>query len=65
MDKERWVAQMSGPELHVFTLKFLALKKLFFSLFRVQKIISLIFIKKVIMQLFSADATVFSKKNFF
>ena len=34
---------MSGPDLHVFTLKFLALKK-------------------DIMQLFSADAIVFSKK---
>ena len=27
---------MSGPDLHVFTLKFLALKKLFFSLFQGQ-----------------------------
>ena len=30
--------QMSGPDLHVFTLKFLALKKPVFSLFRGQKI---------------------------
>ena len=29
--------QMSGPDLHVFTLKFLALKKLVFSLIRGQK----------------------------
>ena len=30
VDKEKWVAQMFGPELHVFTLKFLALKTLVF-----------------------------------
>ena len=29
--------QMSGPDLHVFTLNFLALKQLFFSLFCGQK----------------------------
>ena len=29
--------QMSGPDLHVFTLKFSALKNWFFSLFRGQK----------------------------
>ena len=29
--------EMSGPDLHVFTLKFLALKKLGFSLFRTPK----------------------------
>ena len=29
--------QMSGPDLHVFTLKFLALKKWFFSCFWGQK----------------------------
>ena len=50
--------QMSGPDIHVFTLKFLALKKQFFSLFRCQKF----FCKTGIMQLFSADAIVFSKK---
>ena len=56
---------MSGPDLHVFTLKFLALKKVFFSCFLGQKNF---FYKKGIMQLFSADAIVFSKKlkkNFF
>ena len=47
--------QMSGLDLHVFTLKFLALKKLvFFHFFGGHK--------KGIMQLFSADAIVFSTK---
>ena len=49
--------QMSGPDLHVFTLKFLALK----NLFRGQKK-NFIKYKKGIMQLFSTDAIVFSKK---
>ena len=55
--------QMSGPDLHVFTLKFLALKKLGFSLFRGQNFffIIIIYYKIGIMQLFSADAIVFSK----
>ena len=52
---------MSGPDLHVFTLNFLA-QKLFFSLFRGQKFFFIFFYKKGIMQLFSADAIVFSKK---
>ena len=34
--------QMSGPDLHVFTLKFLALKKVFFSCFRGQKKIQIV-----------------------
>ena len=54
--------QMSGPDLHVFTLKFLGLKILFFHFFGV-KIFLIFIIKKGIMQLFSADAIVFSKKN--
>ena len=41
---------MSGPDLHVFTLKFLALKNLEFSLFRGQNY------KEGIMQPFSVDA---------
>jgi hypothetical protein len=50
--------------LHSNSTQILALKKTFFSLFRVQKI----FKKrkkgeKGIMQLFSADSIVFSKKN--
>ena len=48
--------QMSGADLHVFTVKFLALKKCFFHVFGVKKI------KKGIMQLFSADPKIFSKK---
>ena len=55
--------QMSGPDLYVFTLKFLALKKQFFSLFRGQKFFFQNFYKKGIMQLFSADAIVFSLKK--
>ena len=47
---------MSGPHLHVFTLKFLALKKPVFSLFRGKFLIFFYFCKKGIMQLFSADA---------
>ena len=46
---------MSGLDLHVFTLKFLYLKNIFFSLFWAK-----IFCKKGIMQLFSEDAIVFS-----
>ena len=49
--------QMSGPDLHVFTLKFFALKKHFFSLFRCRKVKKK-FAKKSIVQLFSADAIV-------
>ena len=66
--KERWWLpqireQMSGPDLHVFALKFLALKKPWiFHFFRVKKNLRFFFYKKGIMQLFSADAIVFSKK---
>ena len=63
---------MSGPDLHVFTLKFLAIKKLFFSFFWGQKNFFLIFFCKKgfirvsvqcpltldFMQLFTADAIV-------
>ena len=56
--------QMSGPDLHVFTVKFLALKKAIFSCFRGQKKFKNFFYKKGIMQLFSADV-VFSKKCLF
>ena len=48
--------------LHIFTLKFhsnFSPKIMFFSLFRVQKI-DFFFCKRGIMQLFSADAIVFS-----
>ena len=48
--------QMSGPDLHVFTLKFLQPKKVLFS--GSKKII-----KNDIMQLFIADTIVFSKKS--
>ena len=54
---------MSGPDLHVFKLKFLALKKCFFHVFGVKKIKKKY--KKGIMQLFSADAIMFSKIFFF
>ena len=46
---------MSGPDLHVFTLEFLVLKKLvFFHFLGVKKKLKF-FYKKGIMQLFSAD----------
>ena len=54
--------QMPGPDLLVFTLKFLALKNFFFSLFRCQNKFKNIVYKKGVMQLFSADAIVFSMK---
>ena len=48
---------MSGPDLHVFTLKFLVLNNLgFFHFFGVKKIFEHLFYKKGIMQLFSTDA---------
>ena len=53
--------QMSGPDLHVFTLKFLALKKWVFHVFGVKKKLY----KKGIAQLFSADAIVFFGSIFF
>ena len=40
--------QMSGPDLHVFTLKFLALKNLVFSLSWGQKFFFLNFVKKIL-----------------
>ena len=52
---------MSGPDLHVFTLKFLALKKWVFHVFGVKKKLY----KKGITQLFSADAIVFFGSIFF
>ena len=53
---------MFGPDL-VFTLKFLALKKWVFFMFSGAKKISFFFFfLKDIMQLFSEDAIVFSKK---
>ena len=48
--------QMFGPDLHVFTFKFLALKKVFSGSKKPKK---KFFYKKGIMQLFSADAIVF------
>jgi hypothetical protein len=50
---------MSGHDLHLFTLKFLALKKVVFSCFQ-GKNNSKNNLYKGIMQLFSADAIVFS-----
>ena len=46
--------QMSGPDLNAFTLKFLALKEVVFTFQKKNY-------EKGIMQLFSADAVVFSK----
>ena len=58
--------QMSGPVLHVFTLKFHSnfspKKNWFFHFFGLKKKKFQKFFYKIIMQLFSADATVFSKK---
>ena len=54
--------QMPGPDLLVFTLKFLALKKWFLHVSGFKKKFKNIFYHKCIMQLFSADAIVFSKK---
>ena len=54
----RYWEQMSGPDLHVFTLKFLAIKKIRFLMFWGSK---KKFCKKAIMHLFSADSTLFSK----
>ena len=50
--------QMSGPDLHVFTLEFFALKKLFFICFWVKN--SKNMYKEGIMQLFIANVIVFS-----
>ena len=47
--------QMSGPDLHVFTLKFLALKKPGFSPIKYFSNILMTFVYLYSMQLFSAD----------
>ena len=52
--------QKSGPDLHVFTLKCLALKKLVFTPNTFQFFFFLTFVYLYSMQLFSADAIVFS-----
>jgi hypothetical protein len=53
--------QMPGPDLHVFTLKFLALKKLGFSPKKILSKKFLTFVYLFSMQLFSADPKIFSK----
>ena len=57
---------MSGPDLHVFTLKFVALKKTDFFTFSGSKKNLSFFYKKGIMQLFSVDAKgkLISKQNY-
>ena len=55
--------QMSCPDLHVFTLKFLALKKPVFSRIKNTYHVFLTFVYLYSMQLFSADPKIFSKKN--
>ena len=53
---------MSGPDLYVFTLKLLTLKRpCFFTFSGSKKNYIKKKLKKVLMQLFSADAIVFSK----
>ena len=57
--------QMSGPDLHVFTLKFhsnFSPKKSVFFTFSDSKKKFQNFFYKIVMQLFSADAIMFSKK---
>ena len=54
--------QMSGPDLHVFTLKFLALKKPGFSPIKYFSNILMTFVYLYSMQLFSSDPQIFSKK---
>ena len=55
--------QMSDPDLYVFTLKFLVLKKPGFSLIKnnFQNFLTLVYL--YFMQLFSADPKIFSKNN--
>ena len=53
---------MSGPDLHVFTLKFLALKKTGFPNKKHFPNFFLTFVYLYSMQLFSADPTIFSKE---
>jgi hypothetical protein len=54
--------QMSGPDLHVFTLKFLAIKKTGFSPIKNTFQFFFDFVYLYSMQLFSADPKIFSKK---
>jgi hypothetical protein len=56
--------QMSGHDLHVFTLKFLALKNLFFSLFGVKKNKKKHFIKKRYYATFQCGRYHVKKNNF-
>ena len=55
--------QMSGPDPHVFALKFLALKKWVFPHKKILSKIFLTFVYLYSMQIFSADPKIFSKKN--
>ena len=57
--------QKSVPDLHVVTVAFLALKKMVFLKKKILPKKKLNFFYLFSMQLFSADATMFSKKNFF
>ena len=54
--------QMSGPDLHAYTLKFWAIKKTGFSPINNTFQNFLTFVYLYSMQLFSADPTIFSKK---
>ena len=54
--------QMLGPDLHVFTLKFLALKK-WFSPIKDTFQTFFDFCSPLFYALFSADPNIFSKKN--
>ena len=55
--------QMSGPDLHVLTLKVLALEKMFFPHKRYfQFFFCFIFVDLYSMQFFSASPRIFSKK---
>ena len=54
--------QMSGPDLHVFTIKFLALQRIVFSPYKILHKIDLTFVYLYSRQLFSADPKMCSKK---
>ena len=54
--------QMSGPDLHVFTLKFSALEKTGFPPLKILPKMFLTFLYLYSMQLVSADPKIFSKK---
>ena len=54
--------RMSGPDLHVFTLKFLALKKVVFFTFLGQFYFSIFFIKKVLCNFSARTLPCFQKK---